>query len=91
MPTTIIITGTVTDADGASSTFSTSAALDSVSITSAAVVPATAPAGTTRTLTVIATSSAGATLTFGTPVSAGITFTAVAGQPAGQGQWTFVY
>lgn len=91
MASTITITGTVTDADGASSTFSTSASLDSVSITSATVVPATAPSGTTRTLTVLAASSLGAALTFGLPVASGITFTPAAGQPAGQGQWTFVF
>jgi hypothetical protein len=89
--TTITITGVISDADGASATFSTSAAIDSVSIVSAAVVPQTAPAGTLRTLTVVAASSAGAALTFSTPVATGITFTAIAGQPAGQAQWTFTF
>lgn len=87
----ITITGTITDANGASASFTTSAAIDAVSITSVAVVPQTAPAGATRTLTVQATSSAGAALTFGMPVAAGITFTPVAGQPPGQAQWTFVF
>jgi hypothetical protein len=88
---TITITGSVTDANGASQTFSASAVIDAVTITSAVVSPLTAPAGTTRTLTVIATSSLGAALTFGTPVAAGIIFTPVSGQPSGQAAWTFVY
>ena len=89
--TSITIVGTITDSDGSSSTFSTTAALDAVTILTAAVVPQSAPGGTTRTLTVTASSMAAAALTFGLPVAAGITFTPVANQPAGQGQWTFVY
>ncbi len=91
MANTVTITGTVTDAAGASGAFSVVVTLDAVTITSATVAPAIAPAGTTRTLTVVATSSSGATLTFGTPVGTGLTFTSVGGQPAGQAQWTFVF
>jgi hypothetical protein len=87
----ITITGTVTDASGAVSTFSTTVTTDQVTITSATVSPAVAPTGTQRTLTVVATSSGGLALTFGTPVAAGITFTPVSAQPAGQAAWTFVY
>jgi len=88
---TITISGTVIDENGASQVFSASAIIDAVSITSAVVSPQAAPAGTTRTLTVIATSSSGAALTFGNPTGTGLTFTPVTGQPAGQAQWTFVY
>jgi hypothetical protein len=88
---TITISGLVTDNSGASQTFSASAIIDAVTITSAVVSPQTAAAGTTRTLTVIATSSASGVLTFGMPTAAGISFTAVSGQPAGQAKWTFVY
>jgi hypothetical protein len=42
-------------------------------------------------LTVVAASNSGSALTFPTPASAGITFTPVGSQPAGQAQWTFVY
>jgi len=82
------ITVTVTDSDGSSATGTTTVQTDTITITSITVTPQTAPVGTTRNLTVVATSSAGLALTYGTPVSAGITFTPVNGQP---GQWTFVY
>jgi hypothetical protein len=90
MPT-ITINGLVTDDSGASQTFSASAIIDVVTITSAIVSPQTAAAGTARTLTVIAASSASGVLTFGTPTATGIVFTPVTGQPAGQAKWTFVY
>ena len=89
--TSITITGVVTDADGSTSTFSASAFLDTITIVSATIVPATAPSGTTRTLTVVANSSANAVLTFNLPTATGITFTAVANQVSGTGKWTFVY
>ena len=54
---------------------------------SAVITPASAPAGTTRNITV--TGSGGtAPYTYNTPTGAGLTFTPVSGQP---GQWTFVY
>ena len=90
MANTITITGTVTDQNNASGAYSVVVTLDNVTA-AATVTPATAPAGTTRTLTVVGTSSAGAPLAFPAPVVSGITFTPVAGQPAGQAQWTFVY
>jgi hypothetical protein len=83
---TVTITGTVTDAAGATGSYSVVVTLDSFTL-SAVVTPAVAPAGTTRNLTV--TPSGGtAPFTFGTPVGTGLTFTPVAGSP---GQWTFVY
>jgi hypothetical protein len=90
MSNTVTITGTVTDSVGAVGAYSVVVTLDSVTA-SASVSPATAPAGTTRTLTVTAASSTGAALTFATPVGTGLVFTPVAGQPAGQAQWTFIY
>ena len=90
MANTVTISGTVTDATGASGNYSVVVTLDSVTAT-ASVNPATAPAGTTRTLTVNATSATGSALTFATPTGPGLTFTPVGGQPAGQAQWTFVY
>jgi hypothetical protein len=88
----ITITGTVTDPNG-SAPFSITVTTDQVSVTSAAVVPAVAPPGTMRTLTVVATSSAGLPLAAATPTcgACGVTFTPVAGQPAGTFVWTFVY
>jgi len=91
MASSVSISVTVTDADGATSTATVSAMLDSITITSITVTPATAPAGTSRTLKISATSAVGAALTFGTPVGTGLTFTAVSGQPAGSAAWTFVY
>lgn len=89
---TATITFTVTDSDGSTASGSTTVQTDSIAIASAVVVPQTAPTGTPRTLTVKATAlDPAATLTFGTPVSAGITFTAVPGQPSGQGAWTFAF
>lgn len=83
---TVTITGTVTDSSGASGAYSVVVTLDSFTL-SAVVTPATAPAGTTRTLTV--TPTGGTTpFTYLTPTATGITFTAVSGKP---GQWTFVY
>lgn len=87
---TITITGTVKDPNG-SAPFSVTVTTDAVSITSAAIVPAVAAAGTTRTLTVVATSSAGLALTGTINPVTGITFTPVTGQPAGTFAWTFVY
>ena len=83
---TVLITGTVTDSAGASGNYSVVVTLDSFTLT-ATVVPATAPAGTTRTLTVTPTGGV-APFTYSIPVSAGITFTPVTGQ---SNQWTFVY
>jgi hypothetical protein len=89
---TINIQGTVTDSSGATSTFGPiTVTTDSVAITSAAVTPAVAPAGTTRTLTVVANSSGGLSLTATVNAISGITFTPVAGQPLGTFVWTFVY
>jgi hypothetical protein len=86
MSTTITITGTVTDAAGATGSFSVPVTLDSFTL-AAAVTPSVAPAGTTRNLTV--TPSGGtAPFTYGIPTATGITFTPVSGQP---NQWTFVY
>lgn len=90
MPT-INITGTITDADGATATFSTSANTDMVTIVSATVTPDPAPPGTLRTLTVVATSAAGLTMTATVDPVDSITFTPVAGQPAGTFVWTFVF
>lgn len=88
----ITITGTVTDPNG-SAPFSITVTTDQVAITSAAVVPSVAAAGTTRTLTVVATSSGGLALSAPSPAcgACGITFTPVSGQPAGTFAWTFVY
>lgn len=85
MSQVITITGTVTDAAGASGTFSVDVTIDSFSL-SASVSPAVAPAGTTRTLTVVP-SGGTAPYTFGTPSATGLSFTPVTGSP---GQWTFV-
>jgi hypothetical protein len=85
--TTITITGTITDTDGATASFSCSAQADTIT-GSGVVTPQTAPAGTTRNLTATGVSSAGLVLTYNTPVATGITFTPVSGQP---NQWTFVY
>jgi hypothetical protein len=86
----ITITGTVTDANG-SAPFSVTVTTDQVAITSATVVPAVAPSGTSRTLTIIATSSAGLALQATLNAVAGITFLPLTGQPAGTFVWTFVY
>jgi hypothetical protein len=88
----ITITGTVSDPNG-SAPFSITVTTDQVSITSAAVIPAVAAPGTMRTMTVVAVSSAGLPLTAAVPTcgACGITFTPVAGQPAGTFVWTFVY
>lgn len=86
MSSTVTITGTVTDSTGASGNYSVVVTLDSFTL-SAVVTPASAPAGTTRNLTVTPTDGT-APFTYATPVAAGITFTPVAGQP---NQWTFVY
>lgn len=88
----VTIQGTINDANGATATFGpVTVTIDSVTITSASVDKPVAPAGTLRTLTVVATSSSGAAITCGTPTATGITFTAVAGQPAGTCKWTFTY
>lgn len=84
--TTITITGTVTDSVGTVFPFSTTAQADT-GTASALVTPFNAAPGTTRNIT-ITMSGGTAAFTYGTPVSAGITFTPVAGQP---NQWTFVY
>jgi hypothetical protein len=83
---TITITGTVIDSDGASGNYSVVVTLDSFTL-AATVTPATAPAGTTRNLTVTPTGGI-APFTYATPTATGITFTPVSGQ---SGQWTFVY
>lgn len=88
--TTITITGVVSDPDG-SAPFSVTVSTDTVSITSATVIPAVAAPGTTRTLTVVATSSAGLTLSASINPVSGVTFTPVSNQPPGTFQWTFVY
>lgn len=82
---TITITGTVTDAAGATGSYSVVVTLDQFTVT-AVVTPAVAPAGTTRNLTVTPNGGV-APFTFATPTGSGLTFTPVAGQP---GQWTFV-
>lgn len=88
----VTIQGTINDANGATATFGpVTVTIDSVTITSASVDKAVAPAGTLRTLTVVASSSSGAAITCGTPTATGITFTAVSGQPAGTCKWTFTY
>lgn len=85
MSQVITITGTLTDAAGATATYSQTVTLDTMTAT-AVVTPSVAPAGTTRNLTV--TPSGGvAPYTFGTPSATGLTFTPV---PATPGQWTFV-
>lgn len=83
---TVTITGTITDAAGVVSNFTGTATIDVLGAT-ATIVPAVAPPGTTRTLTVVPVGGI-APFTFSPPVGAGLTFTPVAGQP---GQWTFVY
>ncbi len=85
MSQVVTVTGTVTDAVGASGNFSVQVTLSSFTL-AAVVTPSVAPAGTTRNLTVTPTSGT-PPFNFATPVSAGLTFTPVAGQP---GQWTFV-
>ena len=85
MSQVVTVTGTVTDAVGASGSFSVQVTLSSFTL-SAVVTPSVAPAGTTRNLTVTATGGT-PPFNFATPVSAGLTFTPVSGQP---GQWTFV-
>lgn len=82
--TTITITGTVTDSSGATFNFSTTANQTADALTATAVVTP----GTPQNITVTAKSSAGLAITYSTPVSAGIVFTPVSGQP---NQWTFVY
>jgi hypothetical protein len=80
----------VSDAAGASASSQVVVTTDVVSITSIVVTPANAPAGTNRTLTVVATSSSGSALS-AAATSAGITFTPVAGQPAGTFVWNFTF
>lgn len=65
---------------------------DIVTIISAVIVPATAPPGTLRTLTVVSSSSANQVLNaiIGT-VPPGATLTPVGGQPPGTFVWTFTY
>lgn len=80
----LTITGTVTDTVGAVGSYSITANQDTFTL-AAVVTPATAPAGTTRTLTVTPTGGV-APFTYGTPVASGISFT-----PVSAGKWTFVY
>jgi hypothetical protein len=91
---TIQITGTVSDNAGNSVPFTAAAnvsAQDVITIVSATVSPDPAPAGTMRTLTVVATSSLGLPLTATILVIPnGPVFTPVGGQPAGTFVWTFV-
>jgi hypothetical protein len=87
MSSTITITGTVTDSAGATGNYSVVVTLDSFTL-SATVTPASAPAGTMRTLTVTPTDGT-PPFTYATPTAPGIiTFTPVSGQ---SNQWTFVY
>ena len=85
MSSTVTITGSVIDSAGASGNYSVVVTLDSFTL-NAVVTPASAPAGTTRNLTVTPTGGT-APFTYGTPTGTGLTFTPVSGQP---GQWTFV-
>lgn len=96
----VTIKGTVTAPDGVVGTFGPITApvtvvpppvQSEVTITSSVVDKPVAPAGTMRLLTVVASSSSGAALSAPEPVSPGITFTPVAGQPAGTFKWSFVY
>lgn len=95
--TTITGSVTVTAAGGVqdSESFTVTATVDSppdtVTINSCVVDPASAPAGTQRTLTAAASSSSGSALTWGAPVADGIVFTEVPGQPAGTAKWSFTY
>lgn len=98
--TTITIQGTVSSANGAIGTFGPVTlpvtvipppTPSMVTITSQAVDKPDAPAGTSRILTVTATSSTGAALSAPLPAASGITFTPIAGQPAGTFKWSFVY
>lgn len=95
MPPTIQITGSVADNAGNSAPFNTQAnqsEVDVITIVSAVVNPDPAPAGTMRTLTVVATSSLGLPLTaMILAVPGGVVFTPVSGQPAGTFVWTFVF
>ena len=83
-----IISGTITDTAGVVGSYSVTVLTDEFSV-AAVVVPLTAPAGTTRTLTVTPTGGT-APFTYAPPVASvpGITFTPVPNKP---GQWTFVY
>lgn len=85
---TITVTGTISDGT-ASAPFSVTVTLDSITITSATVIPAVAAPGTMRTLTVVASGGSAALAATINPVS-GITFTPVPGQPPGTFAWTFV-
>lgn len=87
MSNTITITGVVTDAAGATGSFTATVTLDSFTLT-ATVVPASAPQGTIRTLVV--TPNGGTTpYTFSTPTSTGnLVFTPISSSP---GTWTFVF
>lgn len=90
---TLNITGSVTDADGNSAPFTataTQSTADVVTIVSVTVTPADGPVGTARTLTVVAKSSQSEVLT-ATVEATGVTFTPVAGQPAGTFVWDFQY
>lgn len=90
--TTVTIQGTVNGANGAVGVYGPVAVtLSTVTVTSSTVDKPSAPAGTLRTLTVTATSSSGAALTAPLPTAPGVTFTPVAGQPAGTFKWTFMY
>lgn len=87
---TYSFTATATNANGTSGVSNAKSAttVDNFAIT-AVVTPASAPAGTTRNITVTANSGTGVSpFTFNTPTATGITFTPVSGSP---GQWTFVY
>lgn len=70
------ITGTITDSSGLSTPFTAKATIAASPpvIVSASVTPQSAPAGTTRTLTIVATDPQGGAITYN-PVAAGITFT----------------
>ena len=89
------ISGSVSDDAGNSVPFSASAnqsEVDVITIVSAVVTPDPAPAGTMRTLTVVATSSLSRPLTATIlTVPGGPVFTPVEGQPAGTFAWTFTF
>ncbi len=89
------ITGSVADNAGNSVPFNAQAnqsAVDVITIVSAVVSPDPAPAGTMRTLTVVATSSLGLPLTATIlAVPGGPVFTPVPNQPAGTFAWTFIF
>jgi hypothetical protein len=90
MPT-FTLSLTITDTDGSTSVATATGNVDTITITQNKLTPDPAPPNTQRTWTVSAISSSGLVISFGTPTcsQSGITFTPVAGQPAGTAAWTF--